>query len=292
MIEVEQPPVVNLAPLHEGKVRTLYPLDDQRLIIVTGDNISAFDVVMNEPIPNKGQILTAMTNFWFSRLADLVSDHRAPYDKAELPDDFRQPYFSGRLTVARRAEMLPLECIVRGYLTGSAWKEYQASGTVHGQALPEGMQESQMFDSVLFTPSTKAETGHDENIGFEEAIDLLGDRALAEQVREKALGIYRILHGHALLRGITVADTKLEFGLVDGELVLADEVGTPDSSRFWPTDKVKVGTTPPSFDKQPLRDYLDSLDWNKQPPPPSLPDDVIESTARRYKDAALRIMTS
>ena len=269
---------VELPHLYSGKVRDIYDAGDDALLLVTSNRMSAFDVVMNEPIPDKGRVLTAMSAFWFDQLAEVAPSHLISTDLDDLPPGARLPDLAARVMLCRRAEMLPLECIVRGYLTGSAWKEYRRAGTMHGTPLPE----------PVFTPSTKAAEGHDENISFDRAVDLVGAE-MAARARDVSLELYRRGAARALERGIIIADTKFELGLVDGELVVADEVLTPDSSRFWPADLARPGSTPPSFDKQPLRDYLDGLDWNKQPPPPPLPAEVVLATRDRYVDAYERV---
>lgn len=278
-----------LVHVYSGKVRDIYDAGDDRLLLVTSDRISAFDVVMAEPIPDKGRVLTAMSAFWFAEVADVIGSHLLSTDLDDLPEAARRPEWAGRVMLCRRAEMLPIECIVRGYITGSAWKEYQRGGTMHGTPLPADLLESSQLPEPVFTPSTKAEQGdHDENISFERAVDLVG-RELAERARDVSLELYRRGAELARERGIIIADTKFELGLVDGELVVADEVLTPDSSRFWPADRWEPGSTPPSFDKQPVRDYLDGLDWDKQPPPPSLPDEVVSASSARYREAYERI---
>jgi phosphoribosylaminoimidazole-succinocarboxamide synthase len=278
-----------LTHLYSGKVRDLYDVGDGRLLLVTSDRISAFDVVMDEPIPGKGRVLTAMSAFWFEQFADVVGSHLVSTDLADLPVEARRDEWAGRVMLCRRAEMLPIECIVRGYLSGSALKEYRATGAMHGQELPAGLVESSPLPTPVFTPSTKAEHGlHDENISFERAVELIG-RDLAEQARDVSLALYARGAALALERGIIIADTKFELGLVDGSLVLADEVLTPDSSRFWPADRWAPGVTPPSFDKQPVRDYLESLAWDKTPPPPALPGEVVAASAARYREAYERI---
>jgi phosphoribosylaminoimidazole-succinocarboxamide synthase len=283
---------LGLPHVHSGKVRDIYAVGDDRLLMVTSDRISAFDVVMAEPIPHKGRVLTAMSAFWFDKLADVVSGHLISTDVADLPDGARSAAvdadLAGRVMLTSKAEMLPVECIVRGYITGSAWKEYRASGTMHGARLPDGLRESDRLPQPVFTPSTKAETGHDENISFAAAARLIGE-ALAAKVRDVSLELYRRGAEWARERGIIIADTKFELGLVDGELMLCDEVLTPDSSRFWPTDAWEPGATPPSFDKQPVRDYLDGLDWDKKPPPPPLPAEVVTTASARYVEAYERI---
>ncbi|HEX2575639.1 MAG TPA: phosphoribosylaminoimidazolesuccinocarboxamide synthase [Aquihabitans sp.] len=280
---------VQLPHLSSGKVRDIYDAGEGRLLLVTSDRLSAFDVVMDEPIPDKGRVLTAMSAFWFERFADVVPGHLISTDVADLPIDDPDPDLAGRVMLCRRAEMLDIECIVRGYLTGSAWKEYRTSGTMHGTKLPEGLLESSPLPEPVFTPSTKAEVGgHDVNVSFEEAANLVG-RELAEQARDISIDLYTRGAEWAAERGIIIADTKFELGLVDGELILADEVLTPDSSRFWPADRWQPGATPPSFDKQPVRDFLEGLDWDKTPPPPALGDDVVTATRARYVEAYERI---
>jgi phosphoribosylaminoimidazole-succinocarboxamide synthase len=278
-----------LPRVSRGKVRDVYDAGDDRLVLVASDRLSAFDVVMDEPIPDKGRVLTAMSAFWFERLVDVAPNHLLSTDLADLPVDDPDPDLAGRIMLCRRAEMLPIECIVRGYLTGSAWKEYRSSGTMHGSPLPEGLLESARLPEPVFTPSTKGEVGeHDVNLSFDEAVDLVG-RELAEAARDTSIAVYEQGAAWAAERGIIIADTKFELGLVDGELVLADEVLTPDSSRFWPAADWRPGSTPPSFDKQPVRDFLDGLDWDKSPPPPPLGADVVAATRDRYVDAYERI---
>ncbi len=278
-----------LRHLYSGKVRDIYEVGDDRLLMVTSDRMSAFDVVMNEPIADKGRVLTAMTAFWLDHFRDTVPSHLISTSLDDVPGEARKPEWAGRVMLCHRADMLPIECIVRGYLSGSAWKEYRATGTMHGTKLPDGLQESAQLPEPVFTPSTKAEIGdHDENISFDRAVDLVG-REIAERARDVSLELYRRGAEWAAARGIIIADTKFELGFVDGELAVCDEVLTPDSSRFWPADQWKPGATPPSFDKQPVRDYLDGLDWDKKPPPPPLPQEVIEATTARYREAYQRI---
>jgi phosphoribosylaminoimidazole-succinocarboxamide synthase len=278
-----------LPHLYSGKVRDIYTVGDDQLLMVTSDRLSAFDVVMSEPILHKGRVLTAISAFWFEALGDVAGSHLVSTDVADLPDGVAEadPDLAGRIMLCRKAEMLEIECIVRGYLSGSAWKEYKASGTMHGQALPSGLQESDELPEPVFTPSTKSDV-HDENISFEAACDLVGTE-IATKARDISLELYTRGAAMARERGIIIADTKFELGFVDGELVLCDEVMTPDSSRFWPVDEWKPGITPPSFDKQPVRDYLDGLDWDKNPPPPPLPAEVVEATSARYIEAYERI---
>ena len=280
---------VSPTPLYSGKVRDIYAVGDDRLLMVTSDRISAFDVVMAEPIPDKGRVLTAMTAFWSEQLASVAPSHLVSTDLAEVPEDLREPGWEGRVMVCHKADMLPIECIVRGYLTGSAWKEYRASGTMHGTELPAALLESARLPEPVFTPSTKAEVGdHDENISFAAAVDLVGTE-VAEAARDISLELYRRGAEWAAERGILIADTKFELGMVGGVLTVCDEVLTPDSSRFWPADQWTPGATPPSFDKQPVRDHLEGLDWDKAPPPPPLPRDVVDATSARYIEGYERI---
>ena len=260
-----------------GKVRELYELDDDRLLLVASDRISTFDVVLPTEIPDKGRVLTGLSAFWFTRTRELVPNHLL----ALRPD--------GRSTECRKLEMLPLECVVRGYLTGSGWKDYRATGSVCGHVLTEGLLDSAKLPEPIFTPSTKAVTGHDENIDAEQAAALVGEERYRE-VEQTALDLYRFASEHAAERGILLADTKLEFGLdADGNLVLADEAFTPDSSRFWPADEYAPGGPQPSFDKQFVRDYCEALGWDKTPPGPELPDDVVAGTRARYVEAFERL---
>ncbi len=280
---------VPLPHMYSGKVRDIYDAGEGRLLMVTSDRISAFDVVMAERVPDKGRILTAMSEFWFDQMRDIVDNHLLSTDLAALPESARDPELAGRVMLCRQAEMLPVECIVRGYLTGSAWKEYRTNGTMHGASMPPGLLESSQLPEPLFTPSTKADVGdHDVNISFEDAVQLIGHE-LASSVRDMSVEIYRRAAGWAAERGIIIADTKFEFGMIDGGPVLADEVLTPDSSRFWPVDQWEPGSTPPSFDKQPVRDFLDGLTWDKSPPPPALPADVVAASGQRYVEAYERI---
>ncbi|MBV8691334.1 MAG: phosphoribosylaminoimidazolesuccinocarboxamide synthase [Actinobacteria bacterium] len=273
---------VTLQHVYSGKVRDVYDAGDGNLLFVASDRISAFDVVMAEPVPDKGRVLTAMTAFWLDLLADVAPSHLVALDPADLPPaaaDIADA--AGRTMLVRKAEMLPVECIVRGYLSGSAWKEYRASGTMHGTKLPDGLRESEQLPEPVFTPSTKAETGHDENISFDEAVALVG-ADVAEQARSISLAAYEKGRAWAAERGIIIADTKFELGFIDGKLAICDEVLTPDSSRFWPADAWEPGSTPPSFDKQPVRDWLEATGWDKKPPPPTLPPEVVDATRERY----------
>lgn len=286
-------PSVGLPLLYSGKVRDIYDAGDDRLLLVTSDRISAFDVVMHEAIPDKGRVLTATTAYWFDRLGDVVPNHLISTSVDDLPEVAREAAaeadLAGRVMLCRRAEMFPVECVVRGYLAGSAWAEYRSAGTMHGTTLAEGMVESQRLDKPVFTPATKAAEGdHDENISFDDAVDIVGLH-WAEALREVSLELYRRGAELAAERGMIVADTKFEFGLIDGALVLCDEVLTPDSSRFWSVDDYEPGRPQNSFDKQPLRDHLDALDWDKTPPPPTLPPSVVAATRNRYVEAYERI---
>lgn len=282
-----------LTLLHRGKVRDMYeiPGHADKLLLVASDRISAYDVVMDDPIPDKGKVLTSLSLFWFDLLKDVIPNHLISADVDEYPEICRQyrNELEGRSMLVRRSEVLPIECIVRGYISGSFWKAYQKDTTVCGFVLPEGMQESQKFPETLFTPSTKAEQGlHDENISLARMEEIVG-ADLARRMAEVSIRLYEKAADYALQKGIIIADTKFELGMVDGELILVDEVLTPDSSRFWPQDEYKIGQGQPSFDKQYLRDYLSSLDWNKQPPPPQLPKEILEKTGARYQEALQRI---
>jgi len=282
-------PTIDLPHLYSGKVRDIYDAGDDRLLLVTSDRLSVFDVVLGETVPQKGRVLTAMSAFWFEHLASVAGSHLLSTDLADLPEGAQKPELAGRVMLCRKAEMLPIECIVRGYITGSAWKQYKTDGTMNGAPLPAGLLESSQLPEPVFTPSTKAEFGdHDENISFEAAVDLIGAE-LAGKARDISLELYAKGAAWAAERGIIIADTKFELGLVDGELIVADEVLTPDSSRFWPVDQWTPGSTPPSFDKQPVRDLLDSVDWDKTPPAPPVPIEVIDATTARYVEAYERI---
>jgi phosphoribosylaminoimidazole-succinocarboxamide synthase len=273
--------------LSRGKVRDMYAVDDNTLLIVTTDRMSAFDVVLAEPIPYKGVVLNELTVFWMKSLEEIVPNHLLETDVSRFPKPL-EPWLDeleGRAVLVRKAIPLPVECIVRGYITGSGWKDYKATGSVCGYQLPENLLESARLDPPLFTPSTKAEPGtHDENISLARARRLLGPE-LADHVAETSLDLYDAGRAHAAERGIIVADTKFEFGMIGGLLHLIDEVLTPDSSRFWPADHYAPGRSQPSFDKQYLRDWLKAQSWNMQPPPPHLPEEVIEATAKRYQEA-------
>lgn len=281
----------SLPLLARGKVRDVYAVGDDHLLIVTTDRLSAFDVVLPEPIPGKGVVLTSVSSFWFRQTRNIVPNHLADIPlESVLPDAAERAQVEGRAVVVRKMQALPVEAIVRGYLIGSGWKEYQDSGAVCGIALPQGLQLADRLPEPIFTPSTKAALGqHDESIDFETTCELIG-ADLAAQVRDISIKIYTMSAAYALERGIIIADTKFEFGLdADGALVLIDEVLTPDSSRFWPADSYTPGTSPASFDKQFVRDYLESLDWDKTPPGPHLPADIIARTAEKYHEAEVRL---
>jgi len=280
----------NLKLFSRGKVRDIYDLEDKLLLVAT-DRISAFDVVLPTPIPDKGRILTQMSLFWFDFLKDIVRNHLISADPSEYPEETR-PYreiLSGRSLLVKKVRILPVECIVRGYITGSALQEHQETGKVCGIKLPSGLREADPLPEPLFTPSTKAPQGeHDQNITFEECVQLLGEE-LAERVKELSLALYRKASAYAEGRGIIIADTKFEFGLLDGEVVLADEVLTPDSSRFWPKEEYAPGRPQKSFDKQFLRDWLKEIHWNKKPPAPEIPPEIVMKTRERYLEALKRL---
>ena len=282
----------SLPLINRGKVRDIYGVGEDHLLIVTTDRLSAFDVVLPTAIPGKGAVLTAVSNFWFERTRDLIPNHLSELTLEEvLPDAAERAQVEGRAIVVRKLEPLPVEAIVRGYLVGSGWKDYQRNQAVCGIPLPAGLRQADKLPEPLFTPSTKAELGaHDENISFEKMIDLVG-REIAERVRDVSLAIYIRARDHAQTRGIIVADTKFEYGLdKDGELVLIDEAVTPDSSRFWPIDSYAPGSSPPSFDKQFVRDYLETLDWDKTAPGPELPAEIAAQTAEKYREAQRRLI--
>jgi phosphoribosylaminoimidazole-succinocarboxamide synthase len=283
--------LAGLKRIHEGKVRDIYALDAATLLIVATDRLSAFDVVLPDPIPDKGCVLNSISNFWFARTQHLVPNHLTGREIASVVRDAdERALLEGRAVIVRRLQALPIEAVVRGYLIGSGWKDYQARGEVCGIALPAGLQMAARLPQPLFTPATKAQPGqHDQNISFGEVAALLGP-ARAAAVRDTALALYDFAAEHALKRGIIIADTKFEFGIdPEGTLTLIDEVLTPDSSRFWPTDTYRVGTSPPSFDKQFVRDYLETLDWDKRAPGPHLPPQVIARTSEKYREALARL---
>jgi phosphoribosylaminoimidazole-succinocarboxamide synthase len=273
-----------------GKVREMYAVDDERLLMLASDRVSAFDVVMDEPIPGKGAVLTALSAFWFRETSDLVPNHFLSDRVEDLPASVRdvEASIAGRWLLVRRAERIDIECVVRGYLAGSAWSEYRRVGTVADEQLPDGLVESARLASPIFTPAIKAESGHDENISRAHLAALVGVE-LADSLEQLSIQLYEAGASHALDRGVILADTKFEFGLVDGKLILIDEALTPDSSRYWPADQYQPGGPQPSFDKQFLRDFLDASGWNKEPPPPPLPSEVIDGTAMRYHEALRRL---
>jgi len=276
----------SLRLLHRGKVRDIYAVDDQRLLIIQTDRLSAFDVVLASPVPGKGEVLTALSNFWFRRLRHVIPNHLLDVAAESVVAADERNQVARRASVVRRLRPLPIEAIVRGYLAGSGWKEYKSSGAICGIALPTGLREADKLAQAIFTPSTKAPAGtHDENIAFARAEQLLGPR-VAAQVRDKAIQLYAEAAEYARTRGIIIADTKFEFGTdADGKLYLIDEALTPDSSRFWPASQYVVGTNPPSFDKQFVRDWLEAQGWDKKPPAPALPLDVLVKTAQKYREA-------
>ncbi|MCI0654061.1 MAG: phosphoribosylaminoimidazolesuccinocarboxamide synthase [Methylococcaceae bacterium] len=278
----------------KGKVRDIYEIDDEHLLIVTSDRISAFDVVLVDPIPDKGRVLTSLSNFWLHQTADLIANHICELRLGDvIPCDSEEgALIAGRAVVVKKMSPLPIEAIVRGYLIGSGWKDYQRSGSVCGIPLPDGLRQAERLPEAIYTPSTKAEIGtHDENISSDRTIELLGAE-LAQQVREASLSLYTRAFEYACACGIIIADTKFEFGLDrQGRLHLIDEVLTPDSSRFWPVDQYAIGASPPSFDKQYVRDYLESLDWDKKAPGPRLPAEVIQRTAEKYREAEQRLIS-
>jgi phosphoribosylaminoimidazole-succinocarboxamide synthase len=274
-----------LALLGRGKVRDVYAIDD-RLLIVASDRISAFDYILATGIPDKGRVLTQLSVFWFDLLKDVTPTHFLTADVNEYPEAAQayRDQLEGRSMLVKRARMMDIECVARGYLAGSGWKEYRETGRVCGISLPPGLRESERLPEPIFTPSTKAQTGHDENISFERAAEMVG-ADMAGRLRSLTLAVYSTAARYAETRGVLIADTKFEFGLADGTLILADEVLTPDSSRFWPLDTYKPGAAQPSYDKQYVRDYLESIQWNKQPPAPALPPEVAAKTSEKYKEA-------
>jgi phosphoribosylaminoimidazole-succinocarboxamide synthase len=275
--------LTDLPLLASGKVREIYDLGDE-LLIVASDRISTYDVVHPTPIPDKGSVLTGLSTFWFERTAGILPNHVISVTDG-VPDEAR-----GRGMVVRKLEMLSVECVVRGYITGSGWKDYQATGKVSGHTLPEGLRESDRLPEPLFTPSTKADVGHDEAIDFEGAVALIGDRALAERVRDVSVALYEYAAEHARDKGIILADTKFELGLdADGQLTIGDEICTPDSSRFWPADQYEPGRGQPSFDKQYVRDWASSTGWDRNPPAPPIPEDVVSRTREKYVEAYERV---
>ena len=279
----------SLKRLGKGKVRDIYAVGDDKMLIVTSDRLSAFDVVLSDPIPDKGRVLNEMANFWFERLGHIVPNQLTGIDPETVVADDERAQVRGRSVVVKKLKPLPIEAVVRGYIIGSGWKDYQKTGKVCGIELPKGLQQAQKLPEPIFTPATKAETGHDENISFAEVVKLIG-KDKAEKVREISIRLYKEASEFAAKKGIIIADTKFEFGLDDkNEIVLIDEVLTADSSRFWPADSYQVGMSPPSFDKQYVRDYLETLDWDKTPPAPKLPAEVITRTSEKYREALERL---
>jgi phosphoribosylaminoimidazole-succinocarboxamide synthase len=279
---------LDLPLFHRGKVRDTYDLGD-RLLMVATDRISAFDVVLPNGIPDKGLVLSQLSAFWFQQTAEVVPNHFLRLVDATEVDGLRlPPEVVGRAMIVRKAQRIDIECIVRGFLSGSAWEEYRRQGTVGGMKMPKGLEESQELPEPLFTPTTKAEVGHDEPITWEQMVEMVGTRA-ATAMRLRSLALYRYARDYARERGIIIADTKFEFGWLDDEIILIDEVLTPDSSRFWPADQYQPGRPQPSFDKQFVRDYLSSLGWDRQPPAPELPPDIVERTAEKYREAFRRL---
>jgi phosphoribosylaminoimidazole-succinocarboxamide synthase len=283
-------PTLSLKKIYSGKVRDLYEIDAKRMLMVASDRLSAFDVILNEPIPDKGKILTAISNFWFDKLSGIVPNHFTGDTVASIVPAAELPLVEGRSVVAKRLKPLPVEAIVRGYIAGSGWKDYQKTGAICGIPLPAGLKEASKLPQPIFTPSTKAAVGtHDENISFAQCEAIIG-KDLAAKVRDTSTALYSTAVDYAATRGIIIADTKFEFGLdEDGTLTLMDEVLTPDSSRFWPVESYAEGISPPSFDKQFVRDWLESVGWNKQPPAPAIPAEVAQKTADKYREALTKL---
>jgi phosphoribosylaminoimidazole-succinocarboxamide synthase len=281
--------IKSLPRIGKGKVRDIYAVGADKMLIVTSDRLSAFDVVLSDPIPDKGRVLNEMANFWFERLGHIVPNQLTGIDPESVVADSEKPQVRGRSVVVKKLKPLPIEAVVRGYIIGSGWKDYQKTGRICGIELPKGLQQAQKLPEPIFTPATKAESGHDENISFAEVEKLIG-KELAAKVRDISIRLYKEAADYAATKGIIIADTKFEFGLTqDNQLVLIDEVLTADSSRFWPADSYKVGMSPPSYDKQFVRDYLETLEWNKEPPAPKLPADVIARTSEKYREALQRL---
>jgi phosphoribosylaminoimidazole-succinocarboxamide synthase len=281
--------ISSLRRIGKGKVRDIYAVGNDKMLIVTSDRLSAFDVVLADPIPDKGRVLNEMANFWFGKLGHIVPNQLTGIDPETVVQEKEKNEVRGRSVVVKKLRPLPIEAVVRGYIIGSGWKDYQKTGKVCGLSLPTGLRQAEKLPEPIFTPATKAETGHDENISFAQAAKLVG-QANAEKVRDLSIRLYKEASEYAAKKGIIIADTKFEFGLDDrNEIVLIDEVLTADSSRFWPADSYKVGMSPPSFDKQYVRDYLETLDWNKTPPAPKLPAEVIRKTSEKYREALQRL---
>jgi phosphoribosylaminoimidazole-succinocarboxamide synthase len=290
-LPLQQSDIGSLPFLHRGKVRDIYAVGDDKLLVVQTDRLSAFDVILPNPIPGKGEVLTAMSNFWLNKLQHVIPNHLTGIDpESVVKTDADRAQVRGRAFVAKKLKPLPIEAIVRGYLVGSGWKDYQKTGKVCGIALPAGLREAEKLPEPLFTPSTKAAVGdHDENISFAQTVELLGE-ARAKEVRDATLALYVEAANYAATRGIIIADTKFEFGVDEaGKMYLIDEALTPDSSRFWPADQYQVGSNPPSFDKQFVRDWLESSGWNKQPPAPEIPAKVLKKTADKYREVLVRL---
>jgi len=281
--------ITSLPRLGKGKVRDIYAVGADKMLIVASDRLSAFDVVLPDPIPDKGRVLNEMANFWFGRLGHIVPNQLTGIDPESVVTEQEKPQVRGRSVVVKKLKPLPIEAVVRGYIIGSGWKDYQKTGRICGIELPKGLRQAEKLPEPIFTPATKAASGHDENISFEEVEKQIG-KPLAAKVRDVSIRLYKEAADYAATRGIIIADTKFEFGLNENnELVLIDEVLTADSSRFWPADSYRVGISPPSFDKQYVRDYLESLTWDKTPPAPKLPEDVIARTSQKYRDALERL---
>ena len=281
--------IKSLPRIGKGKVRDIYAVDNDKMLIVASDRLSAFDVVLPDPIPDKGRVLNQMANFWFERLGHVVPNQLTGIDPETVVSEEEKAQVRGRSVVVKKLKPLPIEAVVRGYIIGSGWKDYQKSGKICGIELPKGLRQAEKLPEPIFTPATKAAEGHDENITFTQVESLIG-KALAAKVRDVSIRLYREAADYAATKGIIIADTKFEFGLDEkGNLVLIDEVLTADSSRFWPADSYRVGISPPSFDKQYVRDYLESLTWDKSPPAPKLPEDVIARTSQKYRDALERL---
>jgi len=281
--------IKSLPRLGKGKVRDIYAVGADKMLIVTSDRLSAFDVVLTDPIPDKGRVLNEMANFWFKQLGHIVPNQLTGIDPESVVSESEKAEVRGRSVVVKKLKPLPIEAVVRGYIIGSGWKDYQKTGKVCGIELPKGLQQAQKLPAPIFTPATKAETGHDENISFNEVVKLIG-KPMAEKVRDISIRLYKEASDFAATKGIIIADTKFEFGLdSQNNVVLIDEVLTADSSRFWPADSYKVGISPPSYDKQFVRDYLETLDWDKTPPAPKLPGEVISKTSEKYREALQRL---
>lgn len=280
----------SLERVYSGKVRDSYLVDDDKLLIVVSDRISAFDVILDDPIPYKGQVLQALTDFWFEKFKDVVPNHLTGIAPESVVEADEIDQVKGRAVVAMKLKPIPIECVVRGYIIGGGWKDYQETGKVCGIELPAGLKQAQKLPEPIFTPAAKAELGtHDENISFEKAAEMVGED-VATQIRDYSIKLYKLASEFALTKGIIIADTKFEFGIdADGQIRLMDEVCTPDSSRFWPADQYTVGVSPPSFDKQFIRDWLETQPWNKTPPAPKVPEDVIEKTSQKYREALRRL---